>query len=150
VVAGLSIAAFGMGPQGVLGTEMVIGSVPATKAGAASAMSETVAEFGMAMGIAVFGSIGTAVYRHQLPADAPDAARESIAGALDTGDPALVGAARDAFSSGLHTVSVIAGVVVVVFAVVGMVTLRSRRTPAAGAADATSEDERELALTSAG
>src|SRR5262245_17163212 len=32
VVLGLSVSAFGMGPQGVLGTEMVIGSVPATKA----------------------------------------------------------------------------------------------------------------------
>ena len=71
VVLGLSVAAFGMGPQGVLGTEMVIGSVPATKAGAASAMSETSGEFGIAMGIAVFGSIGTAVYRGEMPDHRP-------------------------------------------------------------------------------
>lgn len=129
VVLGLSVAAFGMGPQGVLGTEMVIGSVPARKAGAASATSETSAEFGIAMGIALFGSIGTAVYRDQLPADAPAQARESITGAIATGDPALLTTARDAFTSGLHTVAGIAAVMVVIFAVAGMITLRKRTQP---------------------
>jgi MFS transporter, DHA2 family, multidrug resistance protein len=131
VVLGLSVAAFGMGPQGVLGTEMVIGSVPARKAGAASAMSETSAEFGIAMGIAVFGSIGTAVYRDLMPADAPVPAQESIAGALATGDAGLIDTARSAFTTGLHTVAGVAAVIVVVFAVVGMVALRTKKsTPA--------------------
>jgi MFS transporter, DHA2 family, multidrug resistance protein len=126
VVLGMSVASFGMGPQGVLGTEMVIGSVPARKAGAASAMSETSGEFGIAMGIALFGSIGTAVYRDQLPVNAPAQARESLATAADAGDPALLGAAREAFASGLHTVAVIAATIVVVFAVAGMVALRTK------------------------
>jgi DHA2 family multidrug resistance protein-like MFS transporter len=130
VVLGLSVAAFGMGPQGVLCTEMVVGSVPPNKAGAASAMSETSGEFGIAMGIALFGSIGTAVYRDQLPPDASAAVRESLAGAVTGGDPGLVAAARDAFTSGLHTVSALAVVVVVVFAVVGMVALRGKPRPA--------------------
>jgi MFS transporter, DHA2 family, multidrug resistance protein len=138
VVFGLSVAAFGMGPQGVLGTEMVIGSVPATKAGAASAMSETSAEFGIAMGIAAFGSIATAVYRDEMPSGAPAQARESIAGAVNTGDPALIDAARHAFTSGLHTVAGIAAVVVIVFAVVGMVALRRKPRPVVV------EDEAEL------
>jgi DHA2 family multidrug resistance protein-like MFS transporter len=133
VVLGMSVAAFGMGPQGVLGTEMVIGSVPPARAGAASAMSETIAEFGMAMGIAVFGSVGTAVYRAQLPADAPAEARESLASAANSTDPALLTAARDAFTSGLHLVAAIAGAVVIVFAVAGMIALRSRRQTTAPA-----------------
>ncbi|RKT88299.1 MFS transporter, DHA2 family, multidrug resistance protein [Saccharopolyspora antimicrobica] len=66
VVVGISLAAFGMGPQGVFCTEMVIGSVPPRRAGAASAMTETIGEFGIAMGIAVFGSIATAVYRDEV------------------------------------------------------------------------------------
>lgn len=143
VVLGLSVSAFGMGPQGVLGTEMVIGSVPARKAGAASATSETSAEFGIAMGIASFGSIATAVYRDALPTSAPAAARESITGAISTGDPALVNAARDAFTSGLHTVAGIAAVIVVVFAVAGMIALRKKSRPAVEVV-ATS-DEAELA-----
>lgn len=142
VVFGLSIAAFGMGPQGVLCTEMVIGSVPARRAGAASAMSETTGEFGIAMGIALFGSIGTAVYRDQLalPANVPGTAAadatESLAGATNVAagldhDAAagLLGAAREAFTSGLHTVATIGGLVVVVFAVVGMVVLRKSSAP---------------------
>ncbi|WP_020674021.1 MFS transporter [Amycolatopsis nigrescens] len=147
VVLGLSVAAFGMGPQGVLCTEMVVGSVPPRKAGAASAMSETSGEFGIAMGIAVFGSVGTAVYRgdlvvpDRLPAGAATEATESLAGAVNTAgglDDQLAGAlltsAREAFTSGLHTVAAIGAGVVVVFAVVGMVALRKTRpavTPAA-------------------
>nr|WP_042179090.1 MFS transporter [Kibdelosporangium sp. MJ126-NF4]CEL13626.1 major facilitator superfamily MFS_1 [Kibdelosporangium sp. MJ126-NF4]CTQ99312.1 major facilitator superfamily MFS_1 [Kibdelosporangium sp. MJ126-NF4] len=129
VVIGLSVSAFGMGPQGVLCTEMVVSSVPPQKAGAASAMSETSGEFGIAMGIAVFGSIGTAVYQGIVPAGTPD----SLAGALESAaqlpGPAaqdLVTVAREAFTSGLHTVAGIASVIIVVFAVAGMVLLRRR------------------------
>jgi DHA2 family multidrug resistance protein-like MFS transporter len=148
VVLGMSVAAFGMGPQGVLCTEMVVSSVPARKAGAASAMSETVGEFGIAMGIAVFGSLGTAVYRgdlavpDQLPADAAARATDSLAGAVTTADglgdrlgATLLDSARDAFSSGLHTVAAIGAAVVVTFAVAGMIALRTRR-PAAPVSEA--------------
>ena len=41
-------------------------SAPPEKAGAASGISETTAEFGGALGIAVLGSIGTAVYRGEV------------------------------------------------------------------------------------
>lgn len=145
VVVGMSIASFGMGPQGVLCTEMVVGSVPPQKAGAASAMSETSAEFGIAMGIAVFGSVGTAVYRGQVavpaqvPAEAAALATDSMAGALQAAASlpgpladGVVATARDAFSSGLHTVALIGAAIVVVFAVVGMIALR-RTGPAATA-----------------
>ncbi|WP_033288919.1 MFS transporter [Amycolatopsis jejuensis] len=140
VVLGMSIGSFGMGPQGVLCTEMVVSSVPPQKAGAASAMSETSAEFGIAMGIAVFGSIATAVYRDRIevpssiPAAATAEATDSMAGALHAGSTLpgplgeqLVTTAREAFTSGLHTVAGIAAGIVVVFAVVGMVALRRTR-----------------------
>ncbi|MBB5800939.1 DHA2 family multidrug resistance protein-like MFS transporter [Saccharothrix ecbatanensis] len=140
VVVGMSIAGFGMGPQGVLCTEMVVSSVPPQKAGAASAMSETSAEFGIAMGIAVFGSVATAVYRgevtvpEQVPAEAAALTTDSMAGALQAAGTLpgpladdVVATARDAFSSGLHTVAVIGAVIVVVFAVVGMIALRRIR-----------------------
>jgi DHA2 family multidrug resistance protein-like MFS transporter len=140
VVVGMSIAGFGMGPQGVLCTEMVVSSVPPQKAGAASAMSETSAEFGIAMGIAVFGSVATAVYRgevtvpEQVPAEAAALTTDSMAGALQASGTLpgpladdVVATARDAFSSGLHTVAVIGAVIVVVFAVVGMIALRRIR-----------------------
>ncbi|MET0135235.1 MAG: MFS transporter [Kibdelosporangium sp.] len=136
VVIGLSIAAFGMGPQGVLCTEMVVSSVPPRKAGAASAMSETSAEFGIAMGIAVFGSIGTAVYRSGAT-DLPAGATDSIAGALQVASQlpapaasAVLDTARAAFADGLHLAAGIGAAVVVVFAVIGMIALRKTNTPA--------------------
>jgi DHA2 family multidrug resistance protein-like MFS transporter len=145
VVLGMSVASFGMGPQGVLCTEMVIGSVPARKAGAASAMSETTGEFGIAMGIALFGSIGTAVYRDELtlPPGLPGGteAAESLASATNVAAgldqhlaTALLTPAREAFTSGVHTVAAIGAVVVAVFAVVGMVALR-RSAPVAPVAE---------------
>ncbi|WP_037362146.1 MFS transporter [Amycolatopsis orientalis] len=146
VVLGMSVASFGMGPQGVLCTEMVVGSVSPQRAGAASAMSETSAEFGIAMGIAVFGSVATAVYRGQIavpahvPAAAAAQATDSMAGAMEAsatlpgslGEQVLA-TAREAFSSGLHTVAGIGAAIVVVFAVVGMAALR--RTAAAAKAE---------------
>jgi MFS transporter, DHA2 family, multidrug resistance protein len=141
VVLGMSVASFGMGPQGVLCTEMVVSSVPPAKAGAASSISETCGEFGIAMGIAVFGSIATAVYRGELtvpagvPAGAATDAAESMAGAAqvaagldDQLAAALLAPAREAFASGLHLVAIIGATIVVAFAVVGMVALRGKRT----------------------
>jgi len=129
VTLGMSVAAFGMGPQGVLCTEMVIGSVPARKAGAASAMSETAGEFGLAMGIAVFGSIGTAVYRNDFPAS--ESLASAVTAARGLADPqTLLVPARAAFTSGLVTVATIAAIIVVTVAVIGMVALRDTRSPA--------------------
>ena len=45
------------------------------RAGSASSLMETAAEFGGALGMAVLGSIGTAIYRHDIPASAPAGAR---------------------------------------------------------------------------
>lgn len=140
LVLGMSIASFGMGPQGVLCTEMVINSVPPNKAGAASALSETCGEFGIAMGIAVFGSIATAVYRNDLtvpaaiPTQAATEAADSMAGAAtaattldDTLAASLLAPAREAFTSGLHLVAGIGATIVIVFAAIGMTALRTKR-----------------------
>jgi DHA2 family multidrug resistance protein-like MFS transporter len=142
VVLGMSVASFGMGPQGVLCTEMVVSSVPPRRAGAASAMSETSGEFGIAMGIALFGSIGTAVYRGtvDVPGDVPGGAAtvagDSLAGAVavagELSGPLAAGlldTARQAFTDGLQLVATVGAVAVVLFAVVGMIALRATRKP---------------------
>src|SRR5690606_8971106 len=61
------VFAIGVAPVFTLTTDLIIGSAPPERAGAASALSETSAEFGGALGIAVFGSIGVAVYRAVMP-----------------------------------------------------------------------------------
>ena len=55
-----------MAPVFTIGNEMIITAAPPERAGAASALSETSAEFSGALGIAVFGSLGTALYRDGL------------------------------------------------------------------------------------
>ncbi|MFG2789320.1 MFS transporter [Streptomyces sp. NPDC048419] len=90
-------------------TDLALSSAPVERAGSAASLMETGAEFGGALGMAVLGSIGTAIYRHDMPAAAPDAARETLGGALAvagrlpgrTGD-ALATAAREAFTSGMQ------------------------------------------------
>ena len=47
--------------------DLAMGSAPVEKAGVASSLMETGAEFGGALGMAVLGSIGTAIYRHGIP-----------------------------------------------------------------------------------
>jgi DHA2 family multidrug resistance protein-like MFS transporter len=90
VVIGLVVMSMGFAPVGTLTTEMVVGSAPPERAGAASAISETSFEFGGALGVAVLGSLLTASYRSRmeevslkgLSTEALDAARQTLGGAV--------------------------------------------------------------------
>lgn len=65
---GLAVTSLGVGPMVALGTDLVVGSVPQRKAGAAASLAQTVNEFGYALGIATVGTLGNAVVRtHGLP-----------------------------------------------------------------------------------
>ncbi|MER5717566.1 MFS transporter [Streptomyces sp. NPDC002132] len=115
-------------------TDLALGAAPAERAGSASSLLETGGEFGGALGMAVLGSIGTAVYRHDVPASAPDTARETLGGALAIADQlpgragdALATAAREAFTSGMQGAAVAAAVLLAGSAVAAATTLRSIR-----------------------
>jgi DHA2 family multidrug resistance protein-like MFS transporter len=122
-----------------LSNELIMGAVPIDRAGSASAISETGSELGGAIGMAVLGSIGTAVYRANLSTDVPAVARETLGGALAIGDPTLVAAARDAFTQGMHAAAIGAAVVM---ALAAGVALLSRDTPNA-ALEAVASGDRE-------
>lgn len=141
VVASVVIS-LGMGPVFGLTTEMVVGAAPEEKAGAASGISETAAELGGALGIAVLGSIGVALYRGGIagalpagvPAEAAAAAEDTLGGAARVAAelPApvggeLLGVAREAFVTGMQVTSFAAGCVAVVIAGVAAVALRHAR-----------------------
>ena len=132
IVASAFIGA-GIAPMMTLAADVVVGSAPPQRSGAASALSETSSELGAALGIAVLGSIGTAVYRGQLtddlPGDVPPEAVEAIASSLGAAMsvaeqlPAraaeqLTELARGAFMDGLGSSAVVAGVILAVAAVV--------------------------------
>jgi len=61
-VLGATIFAAGIAPVGTLATDLVVGAAPVKRAGAAAAISETAAELGGSLGIAVLGSLGTAAF----------------------------------------------------------------------------------------
>jgi DHA2 family multidrug resistance protein-like MFS transporter len=119
------ILALGASPVFTLTNDVIIGSAPPERAGAASGISETCAELGGALGIAIFGSIGVAIYRGVLgpglpvglAPDVANAAMSTLGGAVAVSEqlPALVGAAlvdgaRDAFLRGLVLCAAISGV----------------------------------------
>ncbi|MBT3153533.1 MFS transporter [Streptomyces sp. CHD11] len=114
--------------------DLALGAAPVERAGSASSLMETGAEFGGALGMAVLGSIGAAVYRAGMPETAPAAARETLGGALavaedspgPTGD-ALAAAAREAFTHGIQGAAIAGALVFAGAAVLASVTLRRVR-----------------------
>lgn len=142
VVAAAVIGA-GIAPMMTLATDVVVASAPPARSGAASALSETASEFGAAVGIAVLGSIGTAIYRSRvlgglpdaLPTEATEAVGSSLGSALGAAErlPAaeagdLSRLARSAFVDGLSASTVSAAAVLAVAAVVCPLLLRCGRT----------------------
>ncbi|MFG3721649.1 MFS transporter [Streptomyces massasporeus] len=114
--------------------DLALSSAPVEKAGAASSLLETGTEFGGAVSMAFLGSIGTAVYRHEIPDAAPAAARETLGGALAVADrlpgragDALATAAREAFTSGMHAAAVTGAVLLAGAAAAAALTLRRVR-----------------------
>lgn len=152
LVGGALLMGVGVMPMMILGTDLVVGAAPPTKTGAAAATSETASELGMALGIAIIGSVGAAVYRRQmldtLPAELPPmlaaAAVDTLGGALGAVQQlppplaeALLDAARNAFSAALHVNAVIGAVIMLVTAVIAAVFLR--RSPVVGEGQAGSQ-----------
>lgn len=68
---GTMLLGVGIMPVMIMGTDLVVSSVPPAKAGAAAATSETAAELGMALGIAVIGSVGAVIYQQYMAARLP-------------------------------------------------------------------------------
>jgi DHA2 family multidrug resistance protein-like MFS transporter len=135
VLAGAGVLASGAVIVGSQLTDLALGAAPAEKAGAASSLLETGQEFGGALGMAVLGSIGTAVYRHEI-GDAPAEAKETLGGALAVaqhlpgraGD-ALLASAREAFTSGMHIAALAGGAVLLGAAVLALRGLRGVAAP---------------------
>ncbi|NKE58093.1 MFS transporter [Lentzea sp. PSKA42] len=59
-VLGIFVVYIGQGPVMALSTDLIVGAAPPEKAGSAAAVSETGMEFGLALGVAVIGTVGAA------------------------------------------------------------------------------------------
>jgi MFS transporter, DHA2 family, multidrug resistance protein len=140
ILAGASlVVSLGLAPVFTATTDLIVSSAPPERAGAASGISETGAELGGALGIAILGSIGVAVYRGaladtlpaDLPAQAAAAARDTLGGAVGVAaqlpaelGAAVVAAAREAFIQGLQLTAALSAAVAVAIAVLATVLLR--------------------------
>jgi DHA2 family multidrug resistance protein-like MFS transporter len=142
VVLASVVISLGLAPVFGLTTELIVGSAPPERAGAASGVSETGAELGGALGISILGSIGIAIYRgditQALPGDVPaaavEAARDTLGAAIATAAelPPAIGAivgdvARNAFVEGMQVVATISAVVAIGVAILVLVALRDVR-----------------------
>ena len=142
LVTGSVVFSLALAPLDTLATDLAVGAAPPERAGAASAIAETSAELGGALGIAILGVVGTAVYRSQmadsLPAGVPDevaaAARDTLGGAVaaagqlpDQLGAVLLDAAREAFTQGLHMAAAISAAAAIGVAILAAVLLRGVR-----------------------
>lgn len=127
LILALVVLSFGSSIAMTVSTDAVMSAVPRERAGAASAVSETAYELGVALGIAILGSLHTVIYRLNLviPAGTDDAVanavRESLASAMnDKGADAaaLLASAQHAFTVGLQSTSLIAAAIIATAAVV--------------------------------
>jgi DHA2 family multidrug resistance protein-like MFS transporter len=121
----LALVGLGIGVAMTLSTDAVVSAAPKARAGAASSIAETAYELGIALGIAVLGSLQTALYRMnlQVPADLPAGSRDAITESLAAGyselgtdgpAAAALDQARHAFTTGMQITSVIAAALLAV------------------------------------
>lgn len=126
----------GIGAAETVSNDLILATVPPSKAGAASAVSETAYELGAVLGTTVLGGILTAIYRTGLvvpdgvDAASAEAARETLASAAQAAAalPGVVGdalwsAAVVAFESGVVVTALIGAALVVVAGVIAATTL---------------------------
>ena len=141
LVAGSVVMALGAAQVVTLSTDLIVGSAPPERAGTASGISETGTELGGALGIALLGSLGTAVYRSDVggavaegtPSHVADAVRDTLGGAVGVADHASLGlieAATEAFTHGLQVVAVASALLMLAMAVVAALLLREETTEA--------------------
>ncbi|MBS0173836.1 MAG: MFS transporter [Nitrospira sp.] len=122
LVATMVLNGSGLGAVMAVASSAIVGNVPPERAGMASSVEEVSYEFGSLIAVALLGSLLTALYSIgvHLPAGTPDAARESVAQALDIAkqggevNAALIDAASSAYDRSYRFVLwVIAGVLAI-------------------------------------
>jgi len=140
-LAAIVMYSIGLSPVVTLSMDLILGSAPPERAGAASALAETGSELGGALGIALLGSVGAVVYRSSMSAAMPAAvsidlatnARNTLGGAIaaaaqlsTTSSNLLTTAARSAFS---HSMNVVAWVCLAITIAMAAAVLHARNEP---------------------
>jgi DHA2 family multidrug resistance protein-like MFS transporter len=141
ITFGNTIFAIGSAPGTTVVADFVVSSAPEEQSGAASALSETVSEFGGALGIALLGSLATFLYRHALLATLPpslsvesaDTALRGIGPASDlarsiAGGSEILAAAKHAYTGAAATAFTTSGALTLVTAIIAVTMFGTRKS----------------------
>ncbi|WP_431925862.1 MFS transporter [Nonomuraea jabiensis] len=141
---GLFLLGWGIGSVQALASSMVVATAPPEKAGSASGLFESSTEFGQALGAAILGSIGVAVYRSTLAGDLPPEvpreaaalANETIGGAMSVAGElpqavgtALAAVAREAYVDGMQVASLAGAGIMLIMGILAFINLRGAENP---------------------
>jgi DHA2 family multidrug resistance protein-like MFS transporter len=140
LVLGMCLTSFGIMLPSTLTMSVMMQSAPPERAGSVASLSETSAEFGIAVGVAGLGSLATFVYRDQLvpyaaehASGASTAALDSLAGAVHAAGTLpgaaareLLAAAQGAFTTSLNVVAAVGATLFLVVAAAALHVLRER------------------------
>jgi MFS transporter, DHA2 family, multidrug resistance protein len=144
LIGAYTVLTVGTGLVAAKAVDAIVSAAPPDRAGSAAALGETGAEFGGALGIAVLGSIASAVYRDRvaaalpgLPPEAAEAAAATVGGAVATAEqlpPGLAAAVLDAahrsFTDAVTTTALVGAGLLAVTAAAVALQLRVGRAPA--------------------
>ncbi|UWF78414.1 MULTISPECIES: MFS transporter [Microbacterium] len=133
----------GIGIADTVSNDVIVGTAPPERAGAAAGISETAYELGGALGTAILGALGTSLYRTEVRAGLPDttppqigdAVTETLGAAVATAQqlPAdlaetLLGIVRPAFTDAMTTAFTTAAIIVTIIGIGAAATLAQNRT----------------------
>jgi len=145
ILAGLGLVAIGFGLAWGPATDSVMGSVPESKAGVASAVDNAMQVLGTVLGIAVLGAIMNAIYLARIEnleviASLPEWAHESIRSSIQGAhmvagqfpediSQQIINGSSEAFTSGMTEAMFIGAIVIVVASLVVLRILPTRIRP---------------------
>jgi EmrB/QacA subfamily drug resistance transporter len=150
----LALTGLGFGLTVVPATTLVMESLPDDHSGTGTSLLETVQQLGAVIGVAGLGSLLGYGYLHRidtdgLPAQAADAARDSVAGANAVAgqlhDASLAASAHEAFVHGMSLVLTVGGAMALVAAVLAALFMPGRSTTSRVVAAATLEQAESFA-----
>lgn len=131
----------GFSPLFVLTTDLIISSAPAEKSSSAASLSETSGELGMALGVAIVGSVAVAIYRHQvdipeaIPPEYAEPAQDTLAGAVSVIEHMpeelaldMLHLAQSSFITGFNVIGGISAATLIALAGVSTVLVRKKST----------------------
>ncbi|MGW0826926.1 MFS transporter [Streptomyces sp. NPDC002845] len=146
----LSVAGLGFGLAMVPAMDAALGGIPAQEAGSGSGLLMTLRQVGGAIGIALLGSLLAGSYSDRidtsgLPAEAADAARESLTAAHLVADqlglPALARSADAAYVDGMGAVLIVCGTAALVTALLTAALLPNVRPTQGGGTEDDVQDD---------